>query len=103
MAKNKNQKNKSKSKLKATKSRKHIHTPKAIQAQDVSLVFNKKNYLYVIGGFALILLGLLLMSGGAMPSPDVWDEHIIYSFVRITLAPIIILAGLIVEVIAIFK
>jgi hypothetical protein len=38
-----------------------------------------------------------------MPSPDVWDDNIIYSFRRVTLAPILILAGLAVEVVAIFK
>jgi hypothetical protein len=42
------------------------------------------------------------MSGGAMPSPDVWDESIIYSPMRIVVAPILILIGLGVEVYAIF-
>ena len=54
-------------------------------------------------GFGLIALGMLLMSGGAMPSPDVWDESIIYSFRRTVLAPFLMLAGLVVEVYAIFK
>jgi hypothetical protein len=43
------------------------------------------------------------MSGGNMPSPDVWDETIIYSPVRMVIAPIFILAGLIIEVFAIFR
>jgi hypothetical protein len=55
------------------------------------------------GGVLLIALGLVLMLGGAMPSPDVWDESIIYSFRRTVLAPIFILAGLGVEIYAIFK
>ena len=38
-----------------------------------------------------------------MPSPDVWDENLIYSPRRIILAPALILLGLIVEIIAIFK
>jgi hypothetical protein len=42
------------------------------------------------------------MSGGSMPSPDVWDESLIYSFRRITLAPIVLIAGLIVSGMAIF-
>jgi len=37
-----------------------------------------------------------------MPSPEVWDESLIYSGRRITLAPMVILAGLIVNVYAIF-
>jgi hypothetical protein len=54
-------------------------------------------------GIGLIALGLILMLGGSMPSPDVWDDSIIYSFRRITLAPALIVAGLLVEVYAIFK
>ncbi|MEL6123892.1 MAG: DUF3098 domain-containing protein [Bacteroidota bacterium] len=38
-----------------------------------------------------------------MPSPDVWEDDRIYSFRRITLAPIVILTGLAIEVYAIFK
>lgn len=66
------------------------------------LLFGKKNYLYLGVGIALIFVGFLLMSGGQMPSPDVWDENIIYSARRITLAPIVILAGLFVSGMAIF-
>ena len=66
------------------------------------LLFGKKNYLYLGAGILLIFVGFLLMSGGQMPSPDVWDENIIYSARRITLAPIVILAGLFVSGMAIF-
>ncbi len=67
------------------------------------LIFGKQNYIWMGIGFGLIALGMLLMSGGAMPSPDVWDESIIYSFRRTVLAPFVMLAGLVVEVYAIFK
>ena len=67
------------------------------------LLFGKQNYMLMGAGFGLILLGLLLMSGGGMPSPDVWDESIIYGFRRTVLAPVLMVAGLVVEVIAIFK
>ncbi len=43
------------------------------------------------------------MRGGAMPDENTWDASRIYSFTRITLAPILILAGLGVEIYAIFK
>lgn len=69
---------------------------------DDGLLFGKKNYMYIIGGTSLIFLGLLLMTGGHMPSPDVWDESLIYSFRRITLAPIVIIIGLIVNIYSIF-
>jgi|JI8StandDraft_2_1071088.scaffolds.fasta_scaffold65880_2 sulfite exporter TauE/SafE len=71
-------------------------------AYSQSLLFGKKNYMFILIGVGLIFLGLGLMSGGHMPSPDVWDESLIYSHRRITLAPIVILAGLAVNVYAIF-
>ena len=77
--------------------------PASQKTMDKALIFGKKNFLWILGGLALILLGLLLMSGGAMPSPDVWDDSIIYSFRRISLAPILILAGIILQIVAIFK
>lgn len=67
------------------------------------LLFNKTNYLIILGGFGLIFLGMLLMMGGHMPSHDVWDDNIIYSFRRTVLAPFIILIGLVVGGYGIFK
>ena len=67
------------------------------------MIFNKENFKWVLIGIGLITLGMVLMMGGSMPSPDVWDESLIYSPIRITLAPMVILAGLAVEVYAIFK
>ena len=67
------------------------------------MVFGKQNFLWMGIGIALIALGMILMLGGSMPSPDVWDDNIIYSFRRTVLAPIVILAGIGVEFYAIFK
>lgn len=78
-----------------------VRTPSA-QGHD-TLVFGKATFIWIGIGVALMLLGMFLMSGGAMPSPDVWDEEIIYSFRRITLAPIVILTGLGVITYAILK
>lgn len=68
-----------------------------------SLSFGRQNYILMLAGVGLIFLGFLLMSGGQMPSPDVWDESLIYSTRRTLIAPIVILAGLVVEIFAIFK
>lgn len=68
-----------------------------------NFIFERKNYLLMLGGIGLMAIGFLLMLGGHMPSPDVWEPERIYSFRRITLAPILILAGLGLEVFAIFK
>lgn len=66
------------------------------------LIFGRKNYTIILIGVGFILLGMILMTGGHMPSPEVWDESLIYSFRRITLAPILILVGLGLNVYAIF-
>jgi sulfite exporter TauE/SafE len=68
-----------------------------------TMLFKKKNYMWSLAGIGLIALGLLLMSGGKMPDSNTWDPDLIYSFRRITLAPIIILAGLAFQIVAIFK
>lgn len=65
-------------------------------------MFGKRNFIFMGIGLGLIVLGSLLMLGGGMPDPNTWDESLIYSFRRITLAPIVILAGLIVQIYAIF-
>ena len=67
------------------------------------LIFNKQNYFWGLIGVGLIALGLILMLGGGMPNPDMWDDKIIYSFRIVTLAPLLIVAGLVVEIYAIFK
>ncbi len=91
-----------KKRIQPTKSRKKLGST-AVTMQKEPLIFGKQNYIWMGIGFGLIALGMLLMSGGAMPSPDVWDESIIYSFRRTVLAPFLMLAGLVVEVYAIFK
>ena len=70
---------------------------------DDTLIFGRENFWWMFLGVGLIVLGMFLMGGGAQPSPEVWDDNIIYSFRRVTLAPILILAGVVVEVYAIFK
>jgi Protein of unknown function (DUF3098) len=65
--------------------------------------FSKSNYIWMLVGGALILIGMLLMSGGKSADPNVFNVNEVYSFRRITLAPIVIIAGFLVEVYAIFK
>ena len=60
----------------------------------------KKNYLLIIVGFAMMITGFVLMSGGGSDDPAVFSEEL-FSFRRITLAPIIILLGIVIEIIAI--
>jgi hypothetical protein len=65
--------------------------------------FGKSNYTWMLVGAALILVGMLLMAGGKSADPNVFNTDEVYSFRRITLAPIVIIAGFIVEIFAIFK
>ncbi len=64
--------------------------------------FGKINYILLGIGFAVIVLGFMLMAGGASEDPNVFNEDI-FSFRRITLAPIVVLAGFIFEIYAIMR
>lgn len=67
------------------------------------LLFNKTTYMYILGGIGLMVIGFFLMAGGHNDDPNVFDEDVIYSTRRTLIAPIFILAGLVVQVLAIFK
>ena len=66
------------------------------------MAFGRQNYMLLIIGLALIFVGFLLMIGGGSDDPNVFNEKI-FSFRRITLAPILILAGFVIEIFAIMK
>ena len=63
--------------------------------------FGKQNYIIVLVGLALIALGFVLMIGGGSTDPDVFNEKM-FNFRRLTLAPVLVLAGFVVEIVAIF-
>jgi hypothetical protein len=62
--------------------------------------FGKRNYQLMILGVITIALGYILMTGGKSEDPEVFSEAI-FSFRRLTVAPILILLGLIIEIFAI--
>ena len=66
-------------------------------------LFGKENYMLMIVGAVVVLLGIFLMTGGKNPDPNVFDKSLVYSKMRITVAPILILLGLVIEIFAIFK
>lgn len=66
-------------------------------------IFGRQHFILFGVGLLLVLLGLAAMTGGAQPDPNTWDESIIYSPMRITVAPIMILAGFVVVILGIFK
>jgi membrane-bound ClpP family serine protease len=70
---------------------------------NTGFALGKKNYIMLAIGFAVIIIGFLLMSGGESTDPNVFNGKELFSFRRITLAPIIILAGFVFEIYAIMK
>jgi hypothetical protein len=90
-----------KSKLQPTVSKSAAATAGGYKAMGDDLLFGKRNFLFIVGAFALVMLGMLLMAGGKQ-LPTEWNENEIYSFRRTVIAPIVILSGLAVGVYAIF-
>jgi hypothetical protein len=72
-------------------------------ANNSDKLFGKENYIWILGGLALIALGLILMTGGKSDDPNVFNKDEVYSFRRITIAPLLILAGLAFQIVAIFR
>jgi uncharacterized membrane protein len=68
-----------------------------------SVLFTKENYTLMIVGAVIVALGMFLMSGGKNQDPNTFDYKVVYSTTRITIAPIVIVLGLLVEIYAIFK
>ncbi len=61
----------------------------------------KKNVYLIIIGFIFMVIGYALMTGGGSSDPQLFFEEELFSFRRITLAPIIIILGMVIEIIAI--
>ncbi len=75
---------------------------KKTKKEDEGFALGKENYKLMAIGFGIILIGFLLMAGGKSEDPREFSDAI-FSFRRITLAPIIVLAGFIFEIWAIMK
>ncbi|HLF46811.1 MAG TPA: DUF3098 domain-containing protein [Chitinophagaceae bacterium] len=66
-------------------------------------LFDRQNLRLMFIGALVIVLGMVLMVGGKSSDPAVFNEREVYSFTRITVAPVLIVAGLVIEIVAIFK
>ncbi|MBL7931219.1 MAG: DUF3098 domain-containing protein [Bacteroidia bacterium] len=62
--------------------------------------FTKKNYYILVSGIILIALGYILMIGGGSKDPNEFNPEI-FSFQRITLAPLVCLLGFVTIIVAI--
>lgn len=65
--------------------------------------FDPANYKWLYIGLAINILGFLLMIGGGSDDPNVFNADELFSSVRITIAPMLIVAGYVVIFYAIMK
>lgn len=70
--------------------------------ESTGFALGKENYKLMAIGFAIIVIGFILMAGGGSDDPNVFSPDI-FSFRRITLAPIILVIGFAFEIYAIMK
>ncbi len=73
------------------------------QANTVNPLFGKENYIWMLAGILVMALGFFLMAGGKSPDPTKFNDNEIYSTTRITIAPLLIMAGFVIEIFAIMK
>lgn len=76
--------------------------PSPAPSRTGDFAFSRENYRLMLIGLAFIVLGFLLMIGGGSDDPNKFSNEL-FSFRRITLAPILILAGYVIEIFAIMK
>jgi len=69
---------------------------------NTEFALGKENYRLLLIGFAIIVIGFILMVGGKTSDPNVFNPEV-FSFRRITLAPVVVLFGFLFEIYAIMK
>ena len=69
---------------------------------DSTMPLTMRNYLLLLVGVILVVLGFVLMAGGTVATPEEFSYDI-FSWRRITLAPILVVAGFAFEIYAILK
>lgn len=72
------------------------------KTDDAAFAFGRENYILLFISIGLLLIGYALMAGGKAENPNVFNEEV-FSFRRITLAPIIVMAGYAMGIYAIVK
>jgi hypothetical protein len=76
---------------------------KAVTQSPSAQLFGRENYKWMLIGLVVMAIGFFLMAGGKSSDPNVFQDKDVYSTTRITIAPILIIAGLIIEIFAIMK
>ena len=74
----------------------------ATDKNDAEMPLTMKNYILLLAGFAVIVLGMALMCGGGSDNPEEFN-YAMFSWRRITLAPILVVGGFGFEIFALMK
>ncbi|HLV42042.1 MAG TPA: DUF3098 domain-containing protein [Brumimicrobium sp.] len=74
-----------------------------IEKDKRTFLFNKTNYIYLVIGVVLNIVGFLLMIGGAAENLNDFNADELFSPVRLTVAPILILLGYAIIIYSIMK
>ena len=72
------------------------------QDQGSGFVFEKKGYIILLTALAFIVVGFMLMAGGGSDNPNEFNPEI-FSFRRITLAPVVVMTGFGIVIFAIMR
>ena len=69
----------------------------------INNLFGRENYLWMLAGIVVIALGFLLMAGGRSADATKFNADDVYSARRITIAPLLIIIGFVLEIVGIMK
>jgi uncharacterized membrane protein len=64
-----------------------------MSTQKTTFLFDRKNFITILIGFAIVVIGFIMMSGGKADNPNEFHPEEIFSARRITYAPIVVLIG----------
>lgn len=69
---------------------------------DNKLAIGKRGLILILIGLALMLLGYVLMAGGGVKDPQVFN-YSMFNFQRLVLSPLLIVAGIVVIALSLIK
>lgn len=69
---------------------------------DSKFAIPKENVVYLIAGLCIMILGYLLLMGGGADNPEEFN-YALFSFSRMYIAPLLILAGFVVEIVVLLR
>ncbi len=75
----------------------------APQKENPAMLFGSRNYLWMAIGLGAIIIGFILLSGGASKHPETEFGESMFNFRRLWIAPLLLLFGFFAEIYAIFR